>query len=111
MLTFAVIIRDDGLDIDPFLRSLERVSGPGDELLAFHAGDGRPPTVLEAYAQNHRARIIRTDSAVGGLGELLRLSLKMAETAYTLVLSPTDRLQRDAFDGLRSGLEQEAPDL
>lgn len=111
MLTFAVIIRDDGLDIDPFLRSLERVSGPGDELLAFHAGDGRPPTVLEAYAQNHRARIIRTDSAVDGLGELLRLSLKMAETAYTLVLSPTDRLQRDAFDGLRSGLEQEAPDL
>jgi hypothetical protein len=111
MLTFAMATGDEGLDLDLALQALAGVSGPGDRLLVFHAGDDRSFTRLQGFAAQRPTRIIRTDSPVDRPRDLLRLALEMAETDYTLLLSPTDRLQPEATARLRRRLAQEAPDL
>lgn len=111
MLTFAMATRDEGPELELALRALARASGPGDRLLVFHSGDDRSLTRLQGFAAEYPTRTIRTDSPVGGHRDLLRLALDMAETEYTLVLSPSDRLQAEAFAGLRQTLAQTAPDL
>ncbi|MEN9063023.1 hypothetical protein [Ponticoccus litoralis] len=111
MLTFAMATRDEGPELELALRALARASGPGDRLLVFHSGDDRSLTRLQGFAAEYPTRTIRTDSPVGGHRDLLRLALDMAETEYTLVLSPSDRLQAEAFAGLRRTLAQTAPDL
>ena len=111
MLTFAMATRDEGPELELALRALAQVSGPGDSLLVFHAGDDRNLTRLQGFAAEYPTRIIQTDSPVGGHRDLLRLALEMAETDYTLVLSPSDRLQPEALETLRKTLAQATPDL
>ena len=111
MLTFVLTTADEGRDLELFLSALGQAMGPQDAVLVFHTGDGRTLTRLQAFAERHQTRIIQTDSTIERGGELLRLGLQEARTDYTLVLSPTDRLQSEALAGLRQRLDQEAPDL
>ena len=111
MLTFVMATENEGPDLDLTLGALVQAKGPEDALLVFHAGDDRTLARLQTFAAGHSAQIIRTDSPVGTRGDLLRLALEMAETDYTMVLAPRDRLQPEAFRALRRTLQQETPDL
>lgn len=111
MLTYLLATRTEGPDLDLVLRGLSRASGPDDRLLVFHTGDGETLRRLQAFAAHHPTRIIQTDSPLARLGDLLQLGLKMAETAYTFALTPTDRLQGDAITAVRAHLGAAAPDL
>ena len=96
MLTFVMATENEGPDLDLTLDALVQAKGPEDALLVFHAGDDRTLARLQTFAAGHSAQIIRTDSPVGNRGDLLRLALEMAETDYTMVLAPTDRLPSPA---------------
>lgn len=111
MLTFAMATREEGPDFELSLAALAQASGPSDRLLVFHFGDDQTLSRLQRFSERHPARIIQTDSPIEEPIDLLRLALAMAETAYTLILSPTDRLQPDALESLRITLELAAPDL
>jgi len=111
MLTFVMTTGDEGPDLDLTLRALAHAKGPEDVLLVFHTGDDRTLARLQTFAAEHPTKIIRTDNPVGERGDLLRVALEMVETDYTMVLTPTDRLQPDAFRALRKTLQQETPDL
>jgi len=111
MLTFAMATENEGPDLDLPLRALAQTMEPADALLIFHTGDDRTLARLQAFAAEHPARIIRTDSALEQRSDLLRLALEIAETSYIALLDPTDRLQPDTFNTLRLMLQQETPDL
>lgn len=111
MLSFAMATENEGPDLDLALRALAQVKEPEDALLVFHSGDDRTLARLQSFAADHPATIVRTDSPVGDHAGLLRLALEMAETDYTMVLAPTDRLHPAAFSALRKTLSQETPDL
>lgn len=111
MLTFAMATENEGPDLDLALRALAEAKGPEDALVVFHTGDDRTLARLQTFAAHHTAQIIRTDGPIGDRADLLRLALEMAETNYTMVLAPTDRLHPDAFSALRKIVTQENPDL
>lgn len=111
MLTFAMTTANEGPDLDLTLRALTQVKGPDDALLVFHTGDAPTLARLQSFAANHRTQIIQTDGPMDDRGDFLRLALQMAETDYTIALSPTDRLLPEAFTALRETLKQETPDL
>lgn len=111
MLTYLLATRNEGPDLDLFLRALARAKGSEDRLLVFHTGDRQTLRRLQTFAEHNPTRIIQIDTPVDHLGDLLQLGLKMVDTAYTFALTPTDRLQGDAIKAVRAHLREAAPDL